>query len=204
VTGHVAGPPPQALLGPEHPLVRVLERRRLAQRWALAVGLLLAAGVVALIAGARAALALVASAGVVESAIALGLAATIVNTRARALELISAGDGNLPIAAVQRVRARLAGVGERRRLARDLDSLREIAAEWSPLLLGPRTVCQPRVIVAVAQDLEQIAARLRAEPAGLRGIALLERSLSDGCSPFYGSDPELLRQHLHRIRFLLG
>jgi hypothetical protein len=204
VIGHAAGPPPGALLGPEHPLVRVLEHRRLVLRWSAAVGLLLSAGIAALLAGFAVAVALVLAAGVVELVLACGVAATAVGIRARALELISAGGGNVPIAAVQRIRAWLASAAARQRLARDLEALHESAVAWNPILAGQRMTFQPRVIIAVAPDLEELAARLRAGPAELRGVALLERSLSDGCSPLYGADPEELRQHLHRIRFLLG
>lgn len=204
MTGHAADPPPGALLGPEHPLVRLLERRRMLLRWAAIVGLLLSAGIVALIAGRAMAVALILSAGIVELVLACTAAATAVDLRVRSLELISTGGGNVPIAVVQRIRARLESAGARRRLARDLESLHSTAAAWNPVLAGQRMTFRPRVILAVGSDLSTLAQRLRAGPADLRGIALLERSLTDGCSPLYGHDPELLRQHLHRIRFLLG
>jgi hypothetical protein len=197
-------PPPDALLGPEHPLARVLARRRLALERALLVGVLLAAGGVALAAGLAAALPLVVAAGVVELVLVGLVVALGASRRARVLELISAGGGDMPIAAVEQAGARLRSDATRRRLARDLDELGAAAAAWTPVFPPQRLTFDPVAIAAVAADLEEISARLRSGQAGVAGIALLERSLGDGSSPLYGADPELLRQHLHRIRFLLA
>jgi hypothetical protein len=197
-------PPPDMLLGPEHPLVRVLERQRLAIARSIVVGALLAAGLAALIAGLAAALALVVAAAIVELVLVTGVAGLSADKRTRVLELISAGGGELPIAAVEQASARLSAPDARRRLARDLDALRAEAARPLPMFPMPRTTFNPRVIAAVAPTLEEIAVLLQAEHPGLPGIALLERMLGDGTSSLYGDSAELLRQDLRRVRYLLA
>jgi hypothetical protein len=197
-------PRPDTLLGPEHPLVRVLERQRVAIERSLAVGALLSAGVAALVAGLAAALPLVVGAAVVELVLVSGVAALAVTKRTRVLELISAGGGELPIAAVEQASARLLAPEARRRLARDLDALRAEAEQPRPMFFGARTTYNRRVIAEVAPALAEIAALLQAEDASLPGLALLECMLGDGSSSLYGDDAELLRQDLRRLRFLLA
>jgi hypothetical protein len=88
-------------------------------------------------------------------------------------------------------------------LARWLDGIR---AEAEHPIRAPRArpIFSVRVIASVAPDLATIAAQLRSEDAGLRGVAATERLLVDGTSSLYGRDENLLCEELHRIRYLLG
>lgn len=52
---------------------------------------------------------------------------------------------------------------------------------------------------AVAFELDEIAELLHIDHASLRGIALLERLLTDAASPLFGKDVKLVRQQLRRV-----
>jgi hypothetical protein len=60
------------------------------------------------------------------------------------------------------------------------------------------------VVAAVTGELGEIARLLRSGEAAVRGVAMLERLLTDGASALYGEDVRTLREELHRIRFILG
>lgn len=60
------------------------------------------------------------------------------------------------------------------------------------------------VLAAVEPQLLDVARLLDAEGAGVRGIAMLDRLITSGTSPLYGSRVEPLRDELGRIRYLLG
>ena len=66
-----------------------------------------------------------------------------------------------------------------------------------------RPLYSTRLIRAVAPDLAEIARLVRSGDPGLRGVATTQRLLCDGTSALYGHDVDVLRQELHRIRFLL-
>jgi hypothetical protein len=195
---------PASALGPEHPLVLALERYRDAVSRSLAVGALLVGALVALASGERTALVLVVTAALVELVLLFGVAARAGAKRELVLDLISEGHVDLPIAEVEHTRALLARPETHERLAHDLEEMRRQAAAWRPAFPMPRLIFQPRVIRAVASELEQVAALVRRDDAGLPGLAQLERSLRDGTSPLYGASSELLRQHLRQIRYMLG
>ena len=68
---------------------------------------------------------------------------------------------------------------------------------------GALPMVRPGVAAAVLAELAAVAALLRSERPGLRGVALAERLLTDGASPLYGQDIGALREQLRRASFLL-
>jgi hypothetical protein len=122
----------------------------------------------------------------------------------RACDLIIQGRADLPLDPVRRQRRRLRDHAHCEDLADWLDRTwmlaeRSLGARYQPAPFG-----SSRVIVAVAPELAEIAARLRDEAPGVRGVALVERLLSEGGSALHGGSLSELRQELRRIRFMLG
>ena len=58
----------------------------------------------------------------------------------------------------------------------------------------PAPFVSSRVMVAVRPELAEIAVRLRGDAPGVRGVALVERLLSEGGSPLHGGSVSALRQ----------
>jgi hypothetical protein len=192
-----------ALLGADHPLVRVLQRRKVLLERSLVVATILAASIVAFADGVSAALAFVLATAIVESVLVCDAAVLSCSKRDRVLELIVQGRGDLPLPAIACERRRLLDRGHQRHLAGWLDGIRD-QAEHPIRAPRARPMFSVRVIVAVAPELATIAAQLRSEvAAGLRGIAATERLLVDGTSSLYGQDETRLCEDLHRIRYLL-
>lgn len=192
-----------ALLGAGHPLVRVLQRRKLLLERSLVVAAILAASIVAFVDGVSAALAFVLATAIVESVLVCDAAVLSSSKRDHVLELIVQGRGDLPLPAIACERRRLLDRGHQRHLAGWLDGIRD-QAEHPIRAPRARPIFSVRVIVAVAPELATIAAQLRSEEAaGLRGVAATERLLVDGTSSLYGQDENLLSEDLHRIRYLL-
>lgn len=193
----------QALLGADHPLTRALERQRLALEHAVVVGALLTASAIALLAGVADAVSLVLAATMVEVALVSRAALLATTRRFEVLDLISEGRGALPIPAVLQTRARLLDQNHRRRLAASLRALGTASQE--PIQTHPptRVLLNARVVAAVASELDAIAELVQTDHPSLRGIALMERLLTDATSPLFEKDIELVRQQLRRVRFLL-
>ena len=195
-------PSADLLLGADHPLARVLERRRRLLEQSLVVAAVLSASIVALADGLRAARALVVAAAIVQSVLVCGVAMLSCSRRAHVLDLIVEGRGDLPLHDLARERRCLLDRGHQHRLADWLDGIRREAEE--PVRAGrARPIFSVRVIVAVAPDLATLAAQLRSADTNLRGVAAVERLLIDGTSSLYGEDETLLCEELHRIRYLL-
>ena len=153
--------------------------------------------------GVHGALAVLVAAALVQGAIACELALLVQRRRGSARGLIIDGRGDLPFEPVQRERRRLQERSCCENLARSLDEVRDIAAHpvsWPP---AARPLFSVRVVAGVENELARIAARLRAGPVGVRGVAMLERLLTQGTSAFYGSDIHALREELRRILFLI-
>jgi hypothetical protein len=124
--------------------------------------------------------------------------------RDRVLDLIIEGRGSVPIAAVQRERRRLRAPRTQRLLARTIEGMIEQALNPPNLYTrGARPLFEVAVVAAVAEELWAVSQLLRTEHISERGVALAERLLTDGTSPFYGDQPCPLREELHRIRHLL-
>ena len=193
-----------AVLGDDHPLARASRRLGVLREQCLVVAALLVVSVGAMVEGVSGALPVVVSAGVVGAVLACAVATLAACKRERVLDLIVAGRGDLPIGGLERERRRLLDRRHRRALACSVDELRRRAEHPPHGLPSARPLFRVHVVRAVAPELADIASLLRSESPALRGIAITERLLSDGCSPLYGDDAEQLRRELHRIRFLLG
>ena len=190
-------------LGDDHPLVRVLHRTSVAIRRLLIVVAILACAAAAWLDGAHAAVAVIAAAAIVETFLALQLASLRWLARERAGDLIIQGRADLPLDDVRRERRRLLDRGHCDDLADWVDRTWTVA-ERSLRSPQPPPFSSGRVIVAVRPELAEIAARLREDAPGVRGVALVERLLSEGGSPLHGGSVSALRQELRRIRFMLG
>ena len=70
---------------------------------------------------------------------------------------------------------------------------------WAAL----RPLFTARVIRPLAAQLSEIAGLLREGSPEVRGVALVERLLTSGGSPLYGTNIDLLREELRRARYLL-
>jgi hypothetical protein len=195
-------PSADALLGADHPLARVLERRRAVLEQSLVVAVVLSASIVALADGQPVALALVIAASIVQSVLVCSVSMLSCSRRAHVLDLIVEGRGDLPLDDLARERRCLRDRAHQHQLADWLDGIRREAEE--PLWAGrTRPIFSVRVIVAVAPDLATLAAQLRSADTNLRGVAAAERLLIDGTSSLYGQDENILSEELHRIRYLL-
>jgi hypothetical protein len=188
------------LLGPDHPLVRAEVRMEGLCRQVTAVGVLLAALGVAAIAGA-AVLPAVIAAGVVEATLLARLALGAGDRRGSVRDLIADGRADLPVAAVQRERARLVDAHHVAGLRGSLDDLRREAA--APYRGRPRSrpLHIPSTIRRVDRELVSVIALLREPCPDLAVVARVERLLSSQSSPLYGDDTTLLRDELLRIAF---
>jgi hypothetical protein len=193
-----------ALLGPDHPLVRLLQRRKLVLEWSLVVAAALSASIVAFADGVSAALAVVLATAIVESVLVCDAAMLSCSKRDRVLDLIVQGRGDLPLAAIACERRRLLDREHQQHLAGWLDGIRNEAEYPVRARRRARPIFSVRVIVAVAPELATIAAQLRSEDTGLRGVAATQRLLVDGTSSLYGHDENRLCEELHRIRYLLA
>lgn len=194
----------RVLLGSDHPLVRVLHRTVVAVERSYVVSGLLAGSAVVWLEGVHGALAFLLASAVVQIALACDVAALVSRRRECARDLIIEGRGDLPLEAVQRECRRLEDPAYREDLAHGLDIIRDAAAHpvsWPP---AARPLFRVDVVAAVDRELAEVAVRLRGERAGVRGVAMLERLVTDGTSPLYGDRTRPLREELHRISFLLG
>lgn len=190
-------------LGRDHPLVRVLERTSAAVRQSLLVAVVLLGGAAAWLNGLHVAMAVTIAAALVEAILLLQVASLGWLARERACDLIVQGRADLPLDAVRRQRRRLLDRGHCDDLADWVDRTWMIA-ERSSRPHQPPPFFNGRVILAVRPGLMEISARLREDNPGVRGVALVERLLSEGGSPLHGGSVSALRQELRRIRFMLG
>jgi hypothetical protein len=195
----------ERVLGPDHPLARALSfQHTLAiQSLVASIAVLLAvAGVVW-----RIDLAPVAVAAACSVALALGVAVLCTRqvTRDRAQTLIAKGDDGIVLQVVRKERRRLATLKVREELARSLEHLLRDAQLWHRMTPLSRPLPGVRCLRHAASEVVDVTAALRAEHVRVRGVALTARLLIDGhASPLYAGEPDLLREELNRIRFLLG
>ncbi|MDP9255997.1 MAG: hypothetical protein M3Q31_05515 [Actinomycetota bacterium] len=191
------------LLGRAHPLTRATRRVESA-RLQLLVGLTVLAAIVLFAHGpARGAeLAVAIATCAVLGALAAGSWA---NRRRRALELIIAGDEDLPLDELEPVRRRLRDPRGRVQLASSLERCLRSAERWNEIAPHMRPVGNVRLLLLHEDLVRDIARLLRvAAPPRVRGVALCEWLLTDGVtSPLFREDGEALRRELGRIRFAL-
>jgi hypothetical protein len=188
-------------LGAGHPLTRLAELRATTLEQALAVSAVLCLGLAALAAGTPWAASIVIAAIVVELGLAFRAASLSLEASAHALDVIIEGRGDIPLAPVARHLTRLRDRDHRYALARSVAQTRSTAMRHPELVAAP--IFRVSVVAAVADDLAKIAELVVRPEADVRGVALVERLLSDGSSPLYGDDVDALRGELHRIHFAL-
>jgi hypothetical protein len=191
-------------LGDDHPLVRVMERASVAVGQSVVVAVVLVGGGAGWVEGLHVASEVTVAAALVEAVLLLRLANLRWLVRERACDLIIQGRADLPLDPVRRQRRRLQDRGHCEDLADWLDRTwmlaeRSLGSRYQPAPFG-----SSRVIVSVRSELAEISARLREDAPGVRGVALVERLLSEGGSALHGASPSALRQELRRIRFMLG
>jgi hypothetical protein len=196
---------PTSLLGPAHPLTRIMRERAVVAHHAVTVATLLAAALTASLNGVAWAVP-----GVVGAAVALaglGSFAIVLRLRAHqeAREVIADGGERLPLAPVEHERERLLAERTRSALAASLERL-SAQADARPSRFAPpspRPLYDLEVVREVADELRSTALVLRAGPASARGIALTEQLLTWGGSSLYGHRVMPLRADLGRVRYLL-
>jgi hypothetical protein len=193
------------VLGDDHELVRVLARRRALTVQILITALPLAFAAIGLVRHADSAPLVLGSAAVVELALLVAVPYFRGRTRDLAEDLIAAGNrGALRVRVVAGHYRRLASRRERERIARSLERLLHDAERWYRILPAHRPPPGVQCLRFTASEARDVAELLREEPVPVRGVALTSRLLGDGyASPLYGNDVELLREELHRIRYLL-
>jgi hypothetical protein len=196
---------PVQLLGPAHPLTRVMRERAVVARHALTVTMLLAAALTASLNGV--AWAVPGAAGAAGALAGLSAFALVLRMRAHeeAREPIAGGGEELPLPPVERERRRLLAERTRASLAASLERLSARAdarlSRFAAPVPGP--LYDLDVLREVADELRSTAEVLRAGPASARGIALTEQLLMWGGSSLYGDSPMPLRTDLGRVRYLL-
>lgn len=128
------------------------------------------------------------------------------NRRQRAVELIIAGNEDLPLRELEPVRQRLRDPRRRALLASSLERYLRYGKCWAVTPVYMRPVGNARLLVPLENDVRDIARLLRAEAVPrVRGVALVEWLLSDGVtSPLFRADGDALRRELGRIRFALN
>lgn len=194
----------ERLLGGGHPLVALLYACQATTEAIVAVAALQFAALALLLLGTRSGLALAASGAVVQLTLDLRLAVLPAHQRELCLELIIAGRERLPLAAVARERRRLLEPRHQRRLARSMEEPADIAARRRHEGGRGRPLHSLLVLVAVEPQLRELADLLRADGAGVRGVALVEYLITTGVSSLYGERVGPLRDELGRARHLLG
>jgi hypothetical protein len=194
----------QALLGAEHPLVTVLFACQATMDSIVVVAAIQLAALALWSVHASHARALTIGGGIVQLALNLRWATLRAERRGWCLELMIAGRGRLPLTALTRERERLTDPRLQSRLAASFDDLAARAALKQWRRERQRPMCSHRVLAAVEPQLRDVAARLRAGEVELRGVALLDRLLTDGASPLYGEKIGSLRDELARGRYLLA
>jgi hypothetical protein len=162
------------------------------------------AGVVLLWASAPFALALTVAAAAVQLALDVRFGMLTLYRRELCRDLVIDGRGRLPLAALQRELRRLRDPRLQARLARSVEELAHTTDHCHHELgLGP-PFYRSHVLAAVEPQLRDLARSLRADGAGVRGVAMLDRLITSGTSSLYGARVEPLRDELGRIRYLLG
>jgi len=196
-------PSAREVLGSGHALTRLEDQLSVLLTRSLVVAALLCAGVIAVLDGLSMGLSLTVAAAAAEAALAARAALLAESRREQVLDLIIDGRGELPIEVVARQRTRLLDARRRHRLASAFDEIRDEALHPPPRHARVRPIFDRRVITAVAPELTTIARLLRDDAAGLRGIAMAQRLVTQGGSPLYRSDTRPLRDELHRLEYHL-
>jgi hypothetical protein len=193
------GPSPQEVLGADHPLARALDLVGVLRRQVAVTSLAVAASAVGLLVRVDWALTAVVVGLVVELVLVLGLAIAVSDARERARDLVIEGV-EVEVPAVVRQRRRLLSERQRHVLASSLEDLvrcSERADRDTGRLLS---VYDPSLIRRGGPELLGLASELRSASLGVGGVARIERLLTSGSSPLFGSQIDELRAELAGIR----
>jgi hypothetical protein len=190
-----------SVLGRDHPLARAIDATESIGRQWWACAAVDAGALIAQLEDHPWAVAVTISAALVLLTLTVVLLALRQRTRDEAIRLISDGREALPIAVVQRQRQLMLSRRTREALARTLETmLRQAVSPPRITPRGGRSLFSGRVIASVAPDLRAVIGLLRTDTALARGVALTERLIAHGDSPFYARDASALREELRRIR----
>jgi hypothetical protein len=193
-----------SVLGRDHPLARAIDATESIGRQWWACAAVDAGALIAQLEDHPWAVAVTISAALVLLTLTVVLLALRQRTRDEAIRLISDGREALPIAVVQRQRQLMLSRRTREALARTLETmLRQAVSPPRITPRGGRSLFSGRVIASVAPDLRAVIGLLRTDTALARGVALTERLIAYGDSPFYARDASALREELRRIRSAL-
>jgi hypothetical protein len=191
-------------LGLDHPLTRASDALDTTVKQLLVVVALFAGGLAASLEHAHWGRDVVIASGLVLAGFALAAWVRAQARRDRALDLILEGRESLPLSVVQRECRRLAALRTRRSLATTLQSMIEETLQRRALRLRSARPLLSRALIAEAQDeMRAIARLLLSESVRIRGVALVERVVTQGTSPLYGCDAAALRSEFARARVLL-
>jgi hypothetical protein len=195
----------ELLLGAGHPLVGVLYAYQATAEGILAVAAVQAAALTLWwTSGASFARALTICAGLVQLALSLRLAALRTERRDHCRELLIAGRERLPLGPLTRERWRLLDPRRRHQLACSLEQLADLGSRRDLRPERGRPIYNRRVLAAAEPQLRDLAVRLRAEDADVRGVASLDCLVTSGLSPLYGEQVRPLCEELARSRYLLA
>src|SRR5262245_1335679 len=190
------------LLGPEHPLVAVIDRRGSTLQGIAAIAAVQLGALPLWWSNESYAIALGIGVAVVQIVLVLRWAVLDARGRELCLDLVIAGRGSMPLDVLRRVRRRLASPRQQRGLATTLDKLAAAATDRRRYVRAG-ALRNRRVMTTVESQIRGIVARLRAGNADVRGVAVLQRLITHGTSPLYGNESEPLRDELARARYLL-
>jgi hypothetical protein len=199
--GQEAGQSARAVLGATHPLSRATEAVTGVTRQWLTCAAILAGSIIAQLEGRHWAAILAASSTLTLAALTVLLLMLKQRVSDRAIDLIAEGHETLPIATVQRHRRRLLAQRGRKTLAKTLETM--VGQATSPpkiMTRATRPLFDIRVIAAVAPDLRTVISLLRTSNPPARGVAMIDRLITDGHSPFYGYQVTPLRDELEHVR----
>lgn len=194
-----------ALLGPDHPLVRVTDAlQSVIEQW-LVVAALVTGSIAALIEGSAWAKPVTLGAAVVLAILTLLAAAFRQRKRDCSIDLILEGRETVPIAAVQHQRQRLLSKQTRRALARNVEEmLEQVSSRPTLQMRATRPLFDRRTVAMATKELLEVSRSLKTCPTHACGVARAERLITDAASPLYGYDVEALRTELRRILALIG
>lgn len=194
---------PAEVLGPGHPLARALDLRCVLRRQSAATGLVLVASATSVSLGVDWASPFLVAAGVVELVLGALLIAVATLSRDQARDLLIEGrDVDLPMLA--RERRRLLAPRHREALAASLEDLVRCAERCERPPSRARPVYEASLVRQFAPELLAVAGDLRATSVGVSGVARVERPLTIGTSPLYGTASDQLRAELAQITAALA
>jgi hypothetical protein len=195
---------PDAVLGPDHPLVQVgrtiaAVRRQAVVCTAFLVGIALATwphpGRGAWLMG---------SAAIVNLGL-LGLIAALHDERRRRARDVIIRHGPVPsVPEVAAAARRLSTIEHRRQLARRLSDALDSAERWTTISPASRPPPTIRTLLVHRHAALSVIDQLQHDHVAVRGVALVERLLDGGySSPLYRGDARRLGEELHRAAFEL-